>query len=920
VKKKQFASVKKLAHKPPIQDEFSELIIKLHQTERDDEKVKASTEPYYSLDLEELANLDSLARLLTGDETCVAVCHIRDKFFVSSNNEIPEYARGYLPLLTNYIKAPFKENYQLLEVEADKQIKRIIDSITGAKIKEGRETAEEYKDSLGAELYDSIKERKLDLIKDLSKSIIEKYSDGSPTRELAVEILRPLIDTRIIANAYEANQGLITEIFTAIKNGNIEYLSGPPRKHAEMKLFDRLLEMGVSGTHYIGITKLTCWPCDATLILFNDKNEELQFEFSGTHGGTYPGWLPPEWVKDPQIKQEFLELLEKEAGKYVKAKETTPYTKYFIPDIPILAKYESIDEAKEELHLFQSQIKQFIEELDGLKRNLSSSQSEAQQLKNQGSKLQSERSEKQADKDRADSLLKELKNNLNKQEKELESINADLRQLEQLKNKQDLGQIRQFIREKDKSLDLNKIIPQLQKVPSGPNMTRDKIEVAINTYKEKYGSTKIEAEVLALKEQILGLQQKVDKGKEAESSFKGQQEGLINKKGTLLDTHSLTRQILELEKEINDLSKKEKLLHNSIGRFLGKEEIATQVTKISAYKLDTEWYDYTSIKYGLIKKGIQTDNILKQAQSEEELKVILNQITKPNWAYMVPLNVDPINGNLGSTNHWVGLYVTTNDTGKVASIKYINPIGQAIDQQLVLTISDLTKIKTEDMTVGKGIQFAYSKKPGIPELKGNDYDCGPMLVQWFYELATSGKICTHSLNLDQSIEFGQKLRKEQRWDNDTASGNDQSNIIGSDSINLNEVQSQKLLSTIEEEAYITKCISEGSVFIEGTNLLIEKEKNEATIKWCNTTGGQNTIEENIILFNLAEAAKTSAIHMDVSNIQQDTQKRVTSSSEEDDGKPQKVCTTEEPDENLEEVSIIGDIIQEPVNPDSGSLS
>jgi hypothetical protein len=27
-----------------------------------------------------------------------------------------------------------------------------------------------------------------------------------------------------------------------------------------------------------------------------------------------------------------------------------------------------------------------------------------------------------------------------------------------------------------------------------------------------------------------------------------------------------------------------------------------------------------------------------------------------------------------------------------------------------------------------------------------------------------GKICTHSLRLDQSIEFGQKCRKEQRWD------------------------------------------------------------------------------------------------------------------------------------------------------------
>jgi hypothetical protein len=42
----------------------------------------------------------------------------------------------------------------------------------------------------------------------------------------------------------------------------------------------------------------------------------------------------------------------------------------------------------------------------------------------------------------------------------------------------------------------------------------------------------------------------------------------------------------------------------------------------------------------------------------------------------------------------------------------------------------------------------------------------PMLVQLFHELSASGKILTCLLNEKESIEFGQKCRKEQRWDKD----------------------------------------------------------------------------------------------------------------------------------------------------------
>lgn len=107
---------------------------------------------------------------------------------------------------------------------------------------------------------------------------------------------------------------------------------------------------------------------------------------------------------------------------------------------------------------------------------------------------------------------------------------------------------------------------------------------------------------------------------------------------------------------------------------------------------------------------------------------------------MIPLNVHPIEKNFGSTNHWVGLYVTTGEDATITSIKYINPIRQAINQQLALKIFDLTKVKTEDLTIGKGTQWAFSKESGVPELEGNDHDCSPMLVQLFWELVKHGKI------------------------------------------------------------------------------------------------------------------------------------------------------------------------------------
>jgi Ran GTPase-activating protein (RanGAP) involved in mRNA processing and transport len=214
---------------------------------------------------------------------------------------------------------------------------------------------------------------------------------------------------------------------------------------------------------------------------------------------------------------------------------------------------------------------------------------------------------------------------------------------------------------------------------------------------------------------------------------------------------------------------------NSVGeKAKSREDEEKSETKadISVNTLDTTWYDFLSIKDGLIKKSIPGDNILKPAQSEAELEVILNQINMPDYAYIIPLNVNAIDGSFSATNHWVGFYICTGADTKITTVKYLNPIGQKINPQLLEFICQRTGVMPDDLTEGKGVQFAYFKDAETLELKGNCNDCGPMLVQLFYELSTSGKILTCSLNEQESINFGQRCRKEQRYDEDHASQKD----------------------------------------------------------------------------------------------------------------------------------------------------
>lgn len=199
-------------------------------------------------------------------------------------------------------------------------------------------------------------------------------------------------------------------------------------------------------------------------------------------------------------------------------------------------------------------------------------------------------------------------------------------------------------------------------------------------------------------------------------------------------------------------------LKEKLKEFEAKEEVT-----ISADLIYTTWYDFLTIKNSLIKKGISNKHILSSVETSDELDDRLDEIKEENSFYIIPLNINAIDGSFAATNHWAGLYVQTDEDGKITTIKYLNPIGQEINQELNFAVLEKTGVPPEDLTMGKGVQFAYIPKSGI-ELKGNINDCGPLLVQLLWELVTYKEILTNSLSEKDSTAFGQHCRKEQRWD------------------------------------------------------------------------------------------------------------------------------------------------------------
>lgn len=320
---------------PP--DQLLDLIV---PTEREGRNhTSSSIEPRLDGD-KGLRHLDCLAKLTTFlGEKCVAVCERGGELLVASNSESPEYAPTYISKLQPYLNRPSEKTYEQLELEAKKQIGEKI-------IKDSFDIfIEKYSFLMGAnqKFYESIEmhyesrtsESLNQLIGECSTILsLPKETVDPKMYQTASNIVRPLIDTQVLINEIDKDQN--RGLKQSILEGKVYYVEGEEGKHAEVKisehLYDNKGQMLDGSKYYIGITKLTCGPCDMALETFAEATgKNIKLSYAGTHGGTYPGWQMPKWITPDNPSHNIfvgkLNQILASDDKWEKAPEATPILK-----------------------------------------------------------------------------------------------------------------------------------------------------------------------------------------------------------------------------------------------------------------------------------------------------------------------------------------------------------------------------------------------------------------------------------------------------------------------------------------------------------------------------------------------------------------------------------------------------------------
>lgn len=338
----------KVSSKDQYRKDVDQLIQQLHEKElRQDKKsgdsihTGASIQPRADQNsTEAVVYMDAIARLITDTvkDTCTAACFDGKDLLLSSNEPITSPGTGlllvrqYMPALQNFVNEPSESNYRQLEaygITRTRVVKKEISKDEAqlsslAKVLRSRPSG-----------YSFIKElqKDEDNIEALYRTATEVINDnGNPplptaVKNLASDILRPIVDTRIIARAV-INRELGTEVINAISTGRWRAIDGDKNVHAEMKIIDYLEKKGElkqENTFNIGVTKLACCPC----YLARQRAVELKaatINIAGTHGGTYMGWAAPNFLLGDKKFLEELAALEKAQVKIEKLRESVDVT------------------------------------------------------------------------------------------------------------------------------------------------------------------------------------------------------------------------------------------------------------------------------------------------------------------------------------------------------------------------------------------------------------------------------------------------------------------------------------------------------------------------------------------------------------------------------------------------------------------
>lgn len=459
------------------ENEIRGLISSLHNSEKNnkgDHKL-ASIEPDIEQDRTvELKNLDALATILTGQETCAATLSINKELFVASNKNA-EYAEQFITLLKTYIEAPFEEEYKALVTKIDeehleykiiklKQQNNLNTGNMGNKIE--KDFLQSIESGESGESRENIKSNCKIVIKNQSKESI---------RKMAVELLRPEIELRVLTKSLLQKKEVFDLIATPMLLDKVIYLKDG-YMHAEMKILDATHQL--QGGKIIGITKLACFPCNTVLDIYNEGNDQNYYTYSGTHGATYPGWHEPLWIRDNDNNKNSLITKLSDAVKYKKHHKTSdsiPYTANAMPPLPPLVNFD-------DLNAIKSQVK-------NLEERITTEQNNLQELHNERDETNNELLVLEQNINKTTSKVQKLKRDLTGAKTAKNTIETKLKFLDEAN---DANTLNEKLKEIDKDLFLSIRIPLL-KTPEN-----QKKGFFINKYKEKTNYTKLQNDIAGL--------------------------------------------------------------------------------------------------------------------------------------------------------------------------------------------------------------------------------------------------------------------------------------------------------------------------------------------------------------------------------------------------------------------------------------
>ena len=684
-------------------------------------------------------NLILFSRLLNGPYDVCTATSLRSNgaLVVANNAQDSSYQEDYLARAQSFVINPFQDNYDELESLAKQHVSK---TLKLPKIK---------KRILGLDISEqnffASSENILDALNSPDSLSFNAYN-------LASELVQPVIDTRRFAELVMNNQ-LDLNISVAIQEGNTIFLTGRNQgMHAEMQIAEYLDPYNELLKAEIGISKVCCCPCGATLELLNNK--EFGIPLIGTHGGTYP-WIPPT-LNDISFKDINDKLSSLKAGEFRKGRETTfefePINRPDLLNIHDFYELNAIIESK------QDYLKSLRIQSDILQEEIET----AKFIYKKCNTALKKYNRTQRDFDRDNRVIQRQENDRQELEDSLEKQQSLLAELAQIKeNARESEEL--FLQEKDvDSFDQLKGRSQL-------------------LFKNLQSSNR--AKVIGFETTKLNpLNKKINSLKERISQYDQQQSEIHDKSGVenKISELSAQREILQaelqsLESLYKDIKKQELGVEASI-ETLSKYGGSSQNKRLNSddglSTSERSWWNAGEIIRGL--QSHTNSQVAGPAMNEFTLTRALQEVQQDNIhnRFIIPINQNAITGRVpdgtlgNNANHWTGLLITRNvDTGNY-TVNFVDPMGLAMSNQLQgIVLNQLgDNVEITQPLENRAIQHANFVTMGdVTYIQGNDYDCGPLLVHAMEQLTQEEpELPEQRLSLRDSVQLGQSSRFKTR--------------------------------------------------------------------------------------------------------------------------------------------------------------